>query len=444
MEKFKENAKRNGLMGKLYDKLLGNGVGKILQLFNKWRNLPLRKEPILTLDGKAINELEKKLGRLASHALKSSFDPLKETLYEGENEKKRVLKELILKTMNTQKRYWIHWSTLSKNIKNINLIKFMMNAFENLNGVAASNVSLLFQSEGTQNNQEQALKTLIRNTTNKTLETYEKWKNYVKVLKIMQSLNNETKRFLVDKLETFEENNSNAKLRNILHKFRDNMFIKRFTIKLHDKLLTTTNGKIYNGFLRWKLLPEPKDRLPLAVNDLERKLTVLAKNALKTTFDPLKNQLYDGENKQKRAAKDLIYVTMDKEKKLFMHWQMFNSNCRNIERSKTIWNSFDDLNKLFVHNFTPLLESDQNEEKKQKILLRLIENTHNKTNEIYFKWKNLMLIKRLQDSMDEKMKKHLLKKLENFLENNEKEDLRKILTKFKENAKSEFSNGQSL
>jgi hypothetical protein len=185
-------------------------------------------------------------------------------------------------------------------------------------------------------------------------------------MKIIQNLNSEIKRFLVDKIETFEENNENALLRNILHKFRDNMFIKRFTIKLYDKLLSTTNGKIYNGFLRWKLLPETQEKAPQAINDLERKLTILAKNSIKSTFDPLKDQLFEGENKQKRAAKDFIYVTMNKEKRLFMHWQIYTANCKNIERSKTIWNSLDNLNQIFLYNFTPLIESDKNEEKKQK------------------------------------------------------------------------------
>ena len=203
------------------------------------------------------------------------------------------------------------------------------------------------------------------------------------------------------------------------------MFIKRFTIKLHDKLLTTTNGKIYNGFLRWKLLPEPKDRLPLAVNDLERKLTNLAKNALKATFDPLKDELFEGENKQKRAAKDLIFVTMNKEKKLFLHWVIHNANCRNIERTKTILNTFENLNQVATNNASPIFESEKDGDRKEKILKKLIQNTNNKAAEAYMKWKNYLHVLRIQNLLDKNLQEKIINKLNDFLNNNEENLKRK-------------------
>ena len=73
------------MVEKLHNKLLDNGIGRAAQLHTAWKNIKEDEEKPLTKDlsGRAANELERGLAKIAQRTLKSAFDPFKEDLVEG-------------------------------------------------------------------------------------------------------------------------------------------------------------------------------------------------------------------------------------------------------------------------------------------------------------------------------------------------------------------------
>ena len=103
---------------------------------------------------------------------------------------------------------------------------------------------------------------------------------------------NKEKTFVIEKLERFAMQKDKFALAEVLRLFRLNAKKSENVKRLHKMLLNTKIGKALELFKKWKNLPEkPKDdMLGRAANDLERKLAHHAKKALKSGFDPLKDE----------------------------------------------------------------------------------------------------------------------------------------------------------
>ena len=123
-----------------------------------------------------------------------------------------------------------------------------------------------------------------------------KWKNVAKIMEIEDKMANKEKTFVIEKLERFamHKDKFGFSLAEVLRLFRLNAKKSENVKRLHKMLLNTKIGKALELFKKWKNLPEKPsskdDMLGRAANDLERKLAHHAKKALKSGFDPLKDE----------------------------------------------------------------------------------------------------------------------------------------------------------
>ena len=92
---------------------------------------------------------------------------------------------------------------------------------------------------------------------------------------------------------------------------------------------------------------------------------------LKNSFDPLKDNLYKGDNLKKRALKDLILKTMNNQKRCFLNWANFNNTQKKITQVKTIYDAFEKLNNIFEELMIGYMTIEREEGEIQCTLIKL-------------------------------------------------------------------------
>ena len=81
----------------------------MILLLKRWKALPKKRRNHML--GRAVNNLERNLSKWAN-AVKSSYDHIKDELLRGQSKQKQACKEMINKTINDQKRMWVHHKKL--------------------------------------------------------------------------------------------------------------------------------------------------------------------------------------------------------------------------------------------------------------------------------------------------------------------------------------------
>ena len=189
---FKRNSSLCKLIEGLYGKLQGTSSGRMLRLFNKWKNLPdIRSQDLVS---KAANTLERSLAKLVVHSLKATFDPLKEQVSAGQNAQKRAIRELILKTMNGQKRKFLTWANYTKNQRLLDICNKAHTFFSSLDNVVQNNHKLLLVEPGRYLTRERVLQNLFKNMNNKYKEAFVQWREAAlsrNVGKLLKRINRE-------------------------------------------------------------------------------------------------------------------------------------------------------------------------------------------------------------------------------------------------------------
>ena len=127
LAKFNENARIDSIQDAFFRKLMSTKSGTFLSSFDKWKTIPDRTD---NQQYKLASKFERNLARLIQNNLKSSFDPLKDINYDGLAMKRQCVRKLFEKAMGTPKRLFLHWSTLTKNHKQVNACKMV--SFYNL------------------------------------------------------------------------------------------------------------------------------------------------------------------------------------------------------------------------------------------------------------------------------------------------------------------------
>jgi len=91
--------------------------------------------------------------------------------------------------------------------------------------------------------------------------------------------------------------------------------------KVYQRLFATTAGKGMVLFIKWRSIPERKNtQLVKNANRFEHALAKLAARCLRLGFNPLQEQLQEGEALKKRAIINLLNKTMSQHKRMFLSW----------------------------------------------------------------------------------------------------------------------------
>lgn len=117
-------------MQTVFKKLLGTTCGRVFNIFNKIKNLPLRRNDE---NLKRCNRFEHALASLAVKNLKLSWNaPLKDALLEGEAVKKKAILNLLNKTMSAHKRMFMHWHEFAVTQRHLIKCRMTIDFFEHL------------------------------------------------------------------------------------------------------------------------------------------------------------------------------------------------------------------------------------------------------------------------------------------------------------------------
>ena len=359
----------------------------------------------------------------------------------GENKQKNILKNWIYLTMDKRTRMFLGWKHYSEKCKDAEKFQNLLNLANNLQDVINSNINPLMNEPPTGvDKREEIMKMLLRNCMSRLREAFLKWKNVAKIMEIEDKMANKEKTFMIEKLERFAMQQDKFALAEVLRLFRLNAKKSENVKRLHKMLLNTKIGKALELFKKWKNLPEkPKDdMLGRAANDLERKLAHHAKKALKSGFDPLKDEKNAGENKQKNILKNWIYLTMDKRTRMFLGWKHYSEKCKDAEKFQNIFNLANNLQDVINSNVNPLMnEPPTGEDKRKKIMKMMLRNCHARLREAFLHWKNASIILNLQDTLSNDKKKFMIDKLNNFAIQKINFALSEILRLFLANSKKQ-------
>ena len=102
-------------------------------------------------------------------------------------------------------------------------------------------------------------------------------------------------------------------------RFEKHRNIRKIMIKFYAKLMDSNIGKKLRGFAKWRhQLPERSDDPRIInTNKFERRMQNIFLKNFKRAFEPLKEQLFEGENAKRQIIRSLISKTMSVEKRMF-------------------------------------------------------------------------------------------------------------------------------
>ena len=176
---------------------MNSASGRALRLFNNWKNLPTRnlRDDLL---GKAANELERRLGLLVFKRLKAVNDPLKEQMVRGELIQKQVCKDIITKTMSSQKRMFLHWVQAVRDFRAIRIFKLTNKFFDGLNDTVRNNNKLLLTQGLSDQKKIDVLQRIFNTQRTRLQDGLNLWRKYIQVTKMESNWLNERKARMIE------------------------------------------------------------------------------------------------------------------------------------------------------------------------------------------------------------------------------------------------------
>ena len=138
-------------------------------------------------------------------------------------------------------------------------------------------------------------------------------------------------------LQRIDGLNEDQKKKLILQKFYENVRLKLQMKKLFFKLSNNGEAALFSLFDKWKMLPDVKAKqhetlMNKCVNDLERGLARLVGKQMKKVFTPLRDDLLEGQAKQRGALKALVDSQKSDLQRKFDTWKNQCVHERNLNK----------------------------------------------------------------------------------------------------------------
>ncbi|CAK64956.1 unnamed protein product (macronuclear) [Paramecium tetraurelia] len=364
----------NQLIKKIHLRVLQTQIGQVELSFQKWKSLP--GDDALKNQAK-VSKFAISLGKIAYRFVKlNSWDQLENNLLDGQAKKKFCINKIIAITQSDLKKAFLLWHRKAWEMK-------MFDKFSQLN------VTL---------NDQIVKQKLIG------------WINAGSKVKFFA---------LTEVLRRF---NQNAIEHNLKRKAM--VIINRNTI-----------SQVWLSFNRWKQLPEENNNdLKVQATKFEKSLSKFVFHILKKhSWNPLQEVYDDGLAIKKRAVLLMIKTQESEQQRTLDQWNKNVSLIREVERCKVVISLFGLLGSHIKNNIAPL-KPDEESQKKEKALLRLIGNFDSNLRYFFMKWYNDGKLEKLQGAMTDEKKKLLLEAINNFSKNNDFARLRAILAKFRRNS----------
>jgi hypothetical protein len=111
LAKFKNNSTIQAVQERFFARLYATKFGGVIVAFQKWKNLPEKKDYAEMKKGR---KFEKALDIIFRNRVKTSIDPFKELYQEANNKKLYCLRKLQMLTMGLNKRLFLQWRNTNR------------------------------------------------------------------------------------------------------------------------------------------------------------------------------------------------------------------------------------------------------------------------------------------------------------------------------------------
>ncbi|CAD8124479.1 unnamed protein product [Paramecium sonneborni] len=435
LAKFRRNSSITAVQDRFFAKLFATQFGGAIMAFQKWKNLP---EPINTEQLKNARKFERTLDILFHSHLKVSFDPLKEDYMDAQNIKRMCLRKLFEKSMSAHKRLFLLWVQQNRQAKQIEVCRLTTNMFVCLAQIVTANVQPIMQNPREAQAKEKALHLIFQGQTENLSRAFFLWRNRAQQERMNQNFEDaltiEKKKKLTEQLVQFESGNKFALYRAILAKFSLAHKKEKLVLQINARILRTQIGVVWDSFNRWKTLPEANAEDLIKASKFEAQLNKFALHIWrKKTWNPLQEVYDDAQALKKRAIILMIKTQESEQQRALDQWNKNVGLIKEVERCKCVIGLFGFIGLHIKNNVAPL-KPDEESQKKEKALLRLIGNFDSNLRYFFMKWYNDGKLEKLQGAMTDEKKKLLLEAISNFSKNNDFARLRAILAKFRRNS----------
>ncbi|CAD8210248.1 unnamed protein product [Paramecium octaurelia] len=435
LAKFRRNSSITAVQDRFFAKLFATQFGGAIKAFQKWKNLP---EPVNTEQLKNARKFERTLDILFHSHLKVSFDPLKEDYMDALNIKRMCLRKLFEKSMSAHKRLFLLWAQQNRQAKQIEVCRLTTALFVGLAQIVTANVQPIMQNPREAQAKEKALHLIFQGQTENLLRAFFKWRNWSQQDRmndnLVNQLQSEQRKELVDRLQGFCHGNKLNLYRLILAKFSLAHKKEKLILQINARILRTQIGAVWDTFNKWKNLPEANADELIKASKFETQLNKFTLHIWrKRTWNPLQEVYDDAQALKKRAIILMIKTQESEQQRALDQWNKNVGLMKEVERCKCVIGLFGFIGVHIKNNIAPL-KPDEESQKKEKALLRLIGNFDSNLRYFFMKWYNDGKLEKLQGAMTDEKKKLLLEAINNFSKNNDFARLRAILAKFRRNS----------
>ncbi|KAL4428740.1 hypothetical protein ABPG74_001894 [Tetrahymena malaccensis] len=421
LNSFYTNMKIKKVQINFFKSLLDTKAGQILRVFRVWKDIPSR------MVGPA-NKFQIKLQNFAFKRIRVFQDSMKLLFSEAENQKKRALQTLLLKTQSSYKRLFIEWKQMVYTDTMIRRCKLVINLFERVEQVIQANTQLVFQDDQKIRRMTAIVEKMIEQWKKKNYNYFFRWRQINHELKMEELLNDNNKKDMLAKMVNYVRQSSGNSHRFVLRQFYTNYKIKNIQQKIFKGLFDTSAGKVLHLFMLWKGLPPPCDNeLKIKTVRFESILHTLSMRPIKQSFASFTRIYQDAISRKKSFFQSLQKKSMSSHKRMFINWYQIADNSKKISRCRKTMMLFDIMNDLFSQKVEfAIFSSLPDYDKKIRAMQKLIENYQRLRKEFWIMWKSRIndfrikdeqkgeAIRQLEDLLGDKVKRQMKNALESF------------------------------
>ncbi|EAR83251.2 hypothetical protein TTHERM_00999030 (macronuclear) [Tetrahymena thermophila SB210] len=421
LNSFYINMKIKKVQLNFFKSLLDTKAGQMLRVFRVWKEIPSR------MTGPA-NKFQIKLQNFAFKRLRVFQDSMKFLFQEAENQKKRALQTLLLKTQSSYKRLFIEWKQMVYTDRMIRRCKLVINIFERVEQVIQANTQMLFTDDQKIRRMTAIVEKMIEQWKKKNYNYFFRWRQINHELKMEELLNDNNKKDMLKKMVDYVKRSSGNSHRFVLRQFYTNYKVKNIQQKIFKALFDTSAGKVLHLFMLWKGLPPPSDNeMQIKTVRFEGILHNFSMRPIKKSFQAFTRIYQEAISRKKSFFQSLQKKSMSSHKRMFINWHQIADNCKKVSRCKKTMMLFDIMNDLLSQKVEfALFSSLPDYDRKIRAMQKLIENYQRLRKEFWIMWKSRIndfrikdeqkgeAIKQLEDLLDDKVKRQMKQALQSF------------------------------
>ena len=137
---------------------------------------------------------------------------------------------------------------------------------------------------------------------------------------------------------------------------------------------------------------------------------------------------------KKRTVNKMIWVTMGGLKRAFLLWHQEAKALNELRKVRSLLGAADILGSVASESLLPLLDY-KGQRRKERVLLRFIENANLNTRDAFDRWRNFNQVSRMRAKLSGEKKRALLGFLQRFMTGNRHNLLRVLLQRFFHNSR---------